>query len=91
MKKVKLVKIAVLGAAAILGITGCNKQPSEQPLDAKWLALGQFQVGEHDSAWDAALDDNGNVIAESHHLDVEDVLYGLKIPYECEDINTDED
>lgn len=62
MKKVKLVKIAVLGAAAILGITGCNKQPSEQPLDAKWLALGQFQVGEHDSAWDAALDDNGNVI-----------------------------
>ena len=50
-----------------------------------------FKIVRENGYWEKLLDDDGNVIAEAHHLDVEDVLYGLKIPYECEDTNTDED
>ena len=50
-----------------------------------------FKIVRENDDWEKLLDDDGNVIAEAHHLDVEDVLYGLKTPYECEDINTDED
>lgn len=61
MKKVKLVKVVALGAAAILGLAGCS-QEAPTTVDAKWLALGQFQVGENDSAWDAKVDGDGNVV-----------------------------
>ena len=50
-----------------------------------------FKIVRENGDWEKLIDDDGKVIAEAHHLDVEDVLYGLKIPYECEDINTDED
>lgn len=60
MKKVKLVRIAALSAAVLVGLVGCGKE--EKTVDAKWLVLGQFQVGESNSAWDAALDEEGNVI-----------------------------
>ena len=49
-----------------------------------------FKIVRENDDWEKLIDDDGKVIAEAHHLDVEDVLYGLKIPYECEDINTDE-
>lgn len=39
--------------------------------------------------WEQLVDDNGAVIAENHCLDVEDVLRGLKIPYEVEYIEDD--
>ena len=50
-----------------------------------------FKIVRENDDWEKLLDDDGKVVAEAHHLDVEDVLYGLKIPYECGDINTDED
>lgn len=40
--------------------------------------------------WEQLIDDNGAVIAEAHTLDVEDVLRGLKIPYEVEEVDDDE-
>ena len=50
-----------------------------------------FKIVRENDDWEKLIDDDGNIIAEAHHLDVEDVLSGLKIPYECEEINTDED
>ncbi len=40
--------------------------------------------------WEQLLNDDGTVIAEAHTLDVEDVLRGLKIPYEVEEMDDDE-
>lgn len=45
-----------------------------------------FKVVRENDNWEKLIDDDGNVIAESHSLDVEDVLQGLKIPYKCEEI-----
>ena len=45
-----------------------------------------FKVVRENDNWERLIDDDGNVIAESHSLDVEDVLQGLKIPYKCEEI-----
>ena len=49
-------------------------------------AKTMFKVVRENDNWEKLIDDDGNVIAESHSLDVEDVLQGLKIPYECEEI-----
>ena len=45
-----------------------------------------FKVVRENDNWEKLIDDDGNIIAEAHSLDVEDVLQGLKIPYECEEI-----
>lgn len=41
--------------------------------------------------WEQLINPEGEIIAESHYLDVEDVLLGLGIKYKCEEVWTDEE
>lgn len=49
-----------------------------------------FRIVTIDGDYEQLIDDHNNVIAEAHHLDIEDVLHALGIKYECEEIWTDE-
>ena len=47
-----------------------------------------IRIGDY---WEQLVDDSGEVIAEGHKLDVEDVLWALGIKYTCEEIENEAD
>lgn len=44
-----------------------------------------------DDDYERLVDEDGDVIAEGHKLDAEDVLFGLRIPFEIEIVETGEE
>lgn len=43
-----------------------------------------------DDGYERLVDEDGDVIAEGHKLDAEDVLFGLRIPFEIVEMETEE-
>ena len=52
--------------------------------------MDTYKIRKIDDDWEQLVNPQGEVIAESHHLDAEDVLWGLGLEYECEEVWTDE-
>ena len=52
--------------------------------------MDTYKIRKIDDDWEQLVNPQGEVIAESHHLDAEDVLWGLGLKYECEEVWTAE-
>lgn len=53
--------------------------------------MNTYKIRRINDNWEQLINPQGEVIAESHYLDVEDVLEGLGLEYESEEVEEDED